>query len=90
MKNILYFLLIVIMPSICNANVFKEEPVKDAKVWFSYDWHTTYFEFSLDPEEDTPFHYGVWGLERGTHIFEMSLRDQTREFKHSEICPCIR
>lgn len=57
-------------------------------MWFSENFQTLYFQVHLVPEEDSPFHYGRWGRERGTHIYEVDFSDKTYIFTHSELCPC--
>jgi hypothetical protein len=56
-------------------------------IYISSDFQKIYFELNLVPEEDSPFHYAVWGQERGTHIFEAPFVIPYK-FLHSDDCRC--
>lgn len=86
------FLLIILTSIGLISHLNSEEHVwnshKECTVWFSNDWQKLYFFITLDPEEDSPFHYGIWGIDRGTHLFEISFFNTKRDFIHSTECPC--
>ena len=82
-------------PECLHCNLYKKtfnitqnfEFLHDCKCWFSNDWTTLYISTTLLPE-DSPFHFGAWGIEKGSHIFEISIFDTNKYFNHSKICPC--
>lgn len=81
----LAMLSLILMPFLhCQAEV------QNNQMWVSEDWDYLYFKVTLVPEEDSPFHWGVWGLERGTHIFEAPFFIRPYTFSHSESCPCLQ
>lgn len=79
--------LLLLLPIWISAH----EPVgefQETKVWFAEDWHRLYIEIVLVPEEDSPFHYGVWGYDRGTHLFEIGFLGDKSNISHSPDCLC--
>lgn len=90
MTRLLIFLSIAFLSFSLVASERKFQCQFHENVWFSDNWQKLYIEIILVPEEDDPFHWGVWGLERGTHIFEVEFFTSERKFIHSEDCPCSR
>jgi hypothetical protein len=63
------------------------EQTQTIELRFSRNWNQLRMLIELVPEEDSPFHFGVWGIDRGTHLFELNFWGD-RKLKHSGNCPC--
>ena len=90
MKKILA--LFTFVSSFCFSNLnhetYASNRVQINPMWFSEDFNTFFIKVVLVPEEDSPFHYGFWGNERGTHIYQVDFSNHNKEFKHSPTCNC--
>lgn len=84
MMKILAMLSLLLLPFMsCQSEM------QNSEIWLSEDWRVIYFKITLVPEEDSAFHWGVWGLERGNHVFEASFYERPFLFEHSEKCSCL-